>query len=236
MNPFSPFGITILSLVILSLLGLPIGLSMISASIVYLLLMKQDLGIAGEQILQGLYNGYTLLAIPLFIFAADLIRAMHDTGLSPEVEFIFISSYGAGTTSGEVRVLRDIDNEVAGRDVLLIGGGERPGGVLSPVVAGGRHRGLIGDVESITSSVVLLARNGRPGAVGVRWRGRGGRRVGGRRRGGGSVAEEDAGDDQGGDDGEGGFEVHGVSPRVESQVSGSTVRPPMRTSRWRCAP
>lgn len=55
-----------------------------------------------------------------FIFAADLIRAMHDAGLSPEVEFIFISSYGAGTTSGEVRVLRDIDNDVAGRDVLLI--------------------------------------------------------------------------------------------------------------------
>ena len=55
-----------------------------------------------------------------FVFAADLIRAMHDTGLSPEVEFIFISSYGAGTTSGEVRILRDIDNDVAGRDVLLI--------------------------------------------------------------------------------------------------------------------
>ncbi|MET3661474.1 hypoxanthine phosphoribosyltransferase [Aquamicrobium ahrensii] len=55
-----------------------------------------------------------------FIFAADLIRAMHDAGLAPEVEFIFISSYGAGTTSGEVRVLRDIDNEVAGRDVLLV--------------------------------------------------------------------------------------------------------------------
>lgn len=55
-----------------------------------------------------------------FIFAADLIRAMHDTGLSPEVEFIFISSYGSGTTSGEVRVLRDIDNDVNGRDILLI--------------------------------------------------------------------------------------------------------------------
>jgi hypoxanthine phosphoribosyltransferase len=55
-----------------------------------------------------------------FVFAADLIRAMHDVGLSPEVEFIFISSYGTGTTSGEVRVLRDIDNEVKGRDVLLI--------------------------------------------------------------------------------------------------------------------
>jgi len=55
-----------------------------------------------------------------FIFAADLIRAMHDAGISPEVEFIFISSYGAGTTAGEVRVLRDIDNDVTGRDILLI--------------------------------------------------------------------------------------------------------------------
>ncbi len=55
-----------------------------------------------------------------FIFAADLIRAMHDAGVEPEVEFIFISSYGAGTTSGEVRVLRDIDNDVHGRDILLI--------------------------------------------------------------------------------------------------------------------
>jgi hypoxanthine phosphoribosyltransferase len=55
-----------------------------------------------------------------FVFAADLIRAMHDSGLSPEVEFIFISSYGTGTVSGEVKVLRDIDNDVKGRDVLLI--------------------------------------------------------------------------------------------------------------------
>jgi hypoxanthine phosphoribosyltransferase len=55
-----------------------------------------------------------------FVFAADLIRAMHDAGLSPEVEFIFLSSYGAGTVSGEVKVLRDIDNDVRDRDVLLI--------------------------------------------------------------------------------------------------------------------
>lgn len=55
-----------------------------------------------------------------FIFAADLIRAMHDVGVSPEVEFIMISSYGAGKTSGEVKVLRDIDNDVSGRDILLI--------------------------------------------------------------------------------------------------------------------
>jgi len=72
----------------------------------------------------GAHDYHDLLVISIlkgsFIFAADLIRAMHDTGLSPEVEFIFISSYGAGTSSGEVRILRDIDNDVAGRDVLLI--------------------------------------------------------------------------------------------------------------------
>ncbi len=55
-----------------------------------------------------------------FIFAADLIRAMHGAGLSPEVEFILISSYGAGTESGAVKILRDIDSAVAGRDVLIV--------------------------------------------------------------------------------------------------------------------
>ena len=55
-----------------------------------------------------------------FVFAADLIRALHGAGLAPEVEFISISSYGAGTEAGEVRLLRDVDTDVAGRDVPLI--------------------------------------------------------------------------------------------------------------------
>jgi hypoxanthine phosphoribosyltransferase len=55
-----------------------------------------------------------------FVFAADLIRALHRAGLAPEVEFISISSYGAGTKSGEIKLLRDIDTDVAGRDVILI--------------------------------------------------------------------------------------------------------------------
>jgi hypoxanthine phosphoribosyltransferase len=56
-----------------------------------------------------------------FVFAADLIRALHGAGLSPEVEFLSLSSYRTGTvSSGEVTVVRDIESEVAGRDVLLI--------------------------------------------------------------------------------------------------------------------
>ncbi|TFF19679.1 hypoxanthine phosphoribosyltransferase [Jiella endophytica] len=55
-----------------------------------------------------------------FVFAADLIRAMHHVGVAPQVEFISLSSYGAGTVGGEVKILRDIDADVAGRPVLLV--------------------------------------------------------------------------------------------------------------------
>lgn len=56
-----------------------------------------------------------------FVFAADLIRALHDVGLAPEVEFITLSSYrDARASSGQVAVLRDVETDVRGRDVLLI--------------------------------------------------------------------------------------------------------------------
>jgi len=55
-----------------------------------------------------------------FVFAADLIRALHSAGLAPEVEFISVSSYGSGTEPGAIRLLRDVETDVRGRDVLLI--------------------------------------------------------------------------------------------------------------------
>ena len=55
-----------------------------------------------------------------FVFAADLIRALHAAGSAPEVEFISLSSYGGGTAGGEVRILRDVESQVAGRPVLLV--------------------------------------------------------------------------------------------------------------------
>ncbi len=66
-----------------------------------------------------------LLVIPVlkgsFIFAADLIRAMHHAGLSPEVDFMILASYREGTrSSGKVDVLRDIESIVEDRDVLLV--------------------------------------------------------------------------------------------------------------------
>ena len=56
-----------------------------------------------------------------FMFAADLIRALHRQKATPQVEFIHLSSYGTGTVSrGSVAILRDIESDVAGRDVLLV--------------------------------------------------------------------------------------------------------------------
>jgi C4-dicarboxylate transporter, DctM subunit len=70
----TPFGATVAMIFVLGALGLPIGHAMIVASIVYLLLTGGDLGTAAEQILNGLFNSYVLLAIPLFILAADLMN------------------------------------------------------------------------------------------------------------------------------------------------------------------
>ena len=81
----------------------------------------RNLELAGEIAASGARD---LLVIAVlkgsFVFAADLIRALSAAGVAPEVEFITLSSYGAGTTGGEVRILRDVDSDVAGRDVLLI--------------------------------------------------------------------------------------------------------------------
>jgi tripartite ATP-independent transporter DctM subunit len=53
----------------------PIAFSMLASGIAYLAFKKQDMGLAAEQVLNGLYNSYVLLAVPLFILAANLMNA-----------------------------------------------------------------------------------------------------------------------------------------------------------------
>jgi tripartite ATP-independent transporter DctM subunit len=64
-----------MAIVALSLLGLPIGHAMIGGSILYLLLAGLDVGTAAEQILNGMFTSYLLLAIPLFILAAEFMNS-----------------------------------------------------------------------------------------------------------------------------------------------------------------
>jgi len=53
-----------------------------------------------------------------FVFIADLVR---EIGLPVEVDFLEASSYGDGMhSSREVRILKDLRGEIAGRDVLVV--------------------------------------------------------------------------------------------------------------------
>ena len=70
-------GILVLICVLVAgmLLRMPIGFSMLASGIAYLLVKRQDLGLVAEQVSNGLYNSYVLLAVPLFVFAANIMNA-----------------------------------------------------------------------------------------------------------------------------------------------------------------
>jgi len=68
--------LTMLAVIVMGLLlGLPIGLAMWMSGAAYLAVKGQDMGLVVEQVGQGLFNSYVLLAVPLFVFAANLMNA-----------------------------------------------------------------------------------------------------------------------------------------------------------------
>jgi tripartite ATP-independent transporter DctM subunit len=69
------FAYALAAIVALSLLGLPVGHAMIAGSILYLWVKGLDVGTAAEQLLNGMYTGYLLLAIPLFVLAAEFMNS-----------------------------------------------------------------------------------------------------------------------------------------------------------------
>ncbi len=75
MNLASPFSLALMAIIALSLLGLPIGHAMIGGSILYLFLAGLDVGTAAEQLSNGMYGGFVLLAIPLFMLAAEFMTS-----------------------------------------------------------------------------------------------------------------------------------------------------------------
>jgi hypoxanthine phosphoribosyltransferase len=55
------------------------------------------------------------------MFMADFARALGRYGPPIELEFMAVSSYGQGTTSsGVVRILKDLDRDIAGRHVIVV--------------------------------------------------------------------------------------------------------------------
>jgi hypoxanthine phosphoribosyltransferase len=75
----------------------------------------------GEQISKD-YAGKDLVLIGVLkgavFFLSDLMRAMD---LQCEVDFMAVASYGSSTdSSGVVRILKDLDANIEGRDVLIV--------------------------------------------------------------------------------------------------------------------
>jgi hypoxanthine phosphoribosyltransferase len=69
-----------------------------------------------------MYRGNDLLLISVLkgsiVFMADLIRAIN---IPHEIDFMATSSYGSGTkSSGVVRILKDLNKSIEGRNVLIV--------------------------------------------------------------------------------------------------------------------
>ncbi|ABR32289.1 MULTISPECIES: hypoxanthine phosphoribosyltransferase [Clostridium] len=68
------------------------------------------------------YRGKDLLIVGILkgsvIFAAELIK---NISIKCEIDFMAVSSYGSSTeTSGVVRILKDLDNSIEGKDILVV--------------------------------------------------------------------------------------------------------------------
>ena len=64
------------------------------------------------------YHGKDLLLVGAVMVMADLARALHR---SVDMDWMAVSSYGSGTTSsGVVRILKDLDGDLSNRNVLVV--------------------------------------------------------------------------------------------------------------------
>jgi tripartite ATP-independent transporter DctM subunit len=69
------FALCLLTLFFLAGIGTPVAYSIIVSSFVYLAVNGQGVGIAGKVLMDGLYQSFILLAVPLFIVAANIMNA-----------------------------------------------------------------------------------------------------------------------------------------------------------------
>ncbi len=147
----SHFALCIIVLVALAILGLPIGLSMIGASVFYLLVSGLDLGTAAEQILNGLFNSYVLLAVPLFILAADLMNTGSLTDRLLKFCLVLVGRFRGGL--GHVNVVANII--FAGMSGSAIADAVGIGKVIIGMMTRG-NRYPIGYAGAITASAAII--------------------------------------------------------------------------------
>lgn len=83
--------------------------------------LKDKVAQLGAQISQD-YAGKDLVLVSILkgavVFMADLMRAIT---IPCSIDFMVVSSYGAGTTTtGLVKIIKDLDSDLSGKDVLIV--------------------------------------------------------------------------------------------------------------------
>ncbi len=83
--------------------------------------LEQTVARLGREITED-YKGKTPVMVAVlkgaFIFMADLVRAIE---IPCTVDFMVVSSYGKGmTTSGSVKIIKDLDTNIEGKDVIIV--------------------------------------------------------------------------------------------------------------------
>ncbi len=84
--------------------------------------VQDRVNVLGKQITEHYKGSEDLVLVGLlrgsFVFMADLARAID---LTHQVDFMTASSYGNGMESSrDVRILKDLDDDIQGKDVLLV--------------------------------------------------------------------------------------------------------------------
>lgn len=84
-------------------------------------MLAQTVNELGKQITED-YQGRKMLLISILkgsiMFMSDLMRSID---LPCEIDFMAVSAYGSGTkNSGTVRILKDLDRDIRGYDVLIV--------------------------------------------------------------------------------------------------------------------
>ena len=121
----------------------------------------------GEAITSHYKDSENLVLVGLlrgsFIFMADLARAIN---LTHEVDFMTASSYGnAMESSRDVRILKDLDDDIKGKDVILVEDIIDTGNTLSRV----REMLLLRDPNSIEICTLLDKPSRREVQVDTKW-------------------------------------------------------------------
>lgn len=137
-----------------------------------ILVSKEDISLKvkemGKQISED-YEGKDLLLIGVlkgsFIFLADLMR---EISIPVEVDFMAVSSYGSSTkSSGVVRILKDLDSTIEGKDILFVEDIIDSGLTLSYLISNFKSRGA----KSVNACTLIDKPERRKAEVDVAYKG-----------------------------------------------------------------